>query len=88
MSRKKKILIQTNAPWMKTGLAENGKILAKYLYKTGKYDIVYYCSQTHQHDPALQTTPWKSYGCIPADPHVQQQLNQDPGKARDVAYGS
>ena len=88
MSQKKRVLIHTNAPWLKTGLGENGKILAKYLFKTNKYELFYYCSQTHENDQQLQTTPWKSFGCIPADPNIQNQLNQDPSKARDVAYGS
>jgi glycosyltransferase involved in cell wall biosynthesis len=73
---------------MKTGLAENGKILAKYLFGTKKYDLFYYCSQTHEHDPQVQTTPWKSFGCIPADPQIHQLMAQDHGKARDISYGS
>lgn len=86
--RKKKVLIHTNAPWVKTGLAENGKELARYLYATNKYEIVYYCSQTSAVDPNLTMTPWKSYGCVPNDPHIINQLNADPGLARAVSYGS
>lgn len=86
--RKKKVLIHTNPPWIKTGLAENGKELAKYLYATNKYEIVYYCSQTSIADPNLNTTPWKSYGCIPNDPNIINQLNADPGRARAVSYGA
>jgi len=86
--RKKRILIHTNPPHIKTGLAENGKFLAKYLFKTGKYDIAYYCSQTQVGDAMLNTTPWKSYGCIPNDQATINQLNQNPGEARNVSYGS
>lgn len=86
--RKKKIVIQTNGPQVKTGLAENGKNLALYLHKTGKYEIIYYCTQTSVVDPVLQMMPWKAYGAIPNDPMIINQLNQDPNRARDVSYGS
>lgn len=85
---KKRILLLTNPPWIKTGLAENAKTLLSYLWKTGKYEIAQYCSQVSENDPNLKLTPWKSYGCLPTDPASVQQLNQDPGKARDAAYGA
>ena len=86
--RKKRILIHTNAPWLKTGLAENGRFLASHLYKTGKYEIAYYCSQTQVGDSMLNSTPWKSYGCIPNDPRIINQLNNNQQEARNVSYGS
>lgn len=85
--RKKKIVLNTNAPWLHTGLAENGGYLAKYLFKTGKYDLVYYCSQVSVLDGNHAKMPWKSRGCIPADQGVIQRANQDPGFARWMAYG-
>lgn len=86
---KKKIILQTNNPILKTGLAENGRLLMKYLLsKKDKYDLVYYMSQTNVGDPILGMMPCKSYGCIPNDPQIIQQLNNDPGRARNVAYGS
>lgn len=85
---KHRILLHTNPPWIKTGLAENGKTLLKYLWKTGKYDLAEYCSQVSVADPALSTTPWKSYGCLPTDPRAVQELNADPGKARNAQYGA
>lgn len=60
----------------------------RHLLKTGKYDVVYYCTQVHENDPNLGRMPCKAYGSIPANPQILQQLNQDPGRARDVAYGS
>lgn len=86
--RKKKVVIQTNSPLLKTGLAEHGRALANYLHKTGKYEIVYYCTQTSAADPAMGMLPWKAYGAIPNDPAVIQQLNSDMVKARDASYGS
>lgn len=85
---KHRILLHTNPCHLKTGLAENSRTLLKYLFKTGKYDIAHYCSQTSIADPALRLTPWRSYGCLPTDPRAVQELNADPGKARDATYGA
>lgn len=85
---KHKIILQTNAPWLKTGLAENGRILMKYLAKTGKYDLLYYCTQTSIGDPNLNKMPYKAVGCIPNNQNEINQLQQDPGRWRDICYGS
>lgn len=85
---KHRILLHTNPPWLKTGLAENARTLLKHLWKTGKYEIAHYCSQVSEADPNLALTPWKSYGALPSDPRLIHELNQDQGKARNVAYGS
>ena len=86
--RKKKILLHTNPTWIKTGLAENAKTLLKYLWSTNKYEIVHYCSQVSVADGNLSLSPWKSYGCIPNDPNIVNELNRDPHRARNVSYGS
>lgn len=89
MPRKPKIVLQTNAPWMKTGLGENGRYLLDYLARTGKYDLVYYgTNHVMSNDPNLRRLPCKAYGAIPADPMVIQRMNQDPMFARDVSYGA
>ena len=86
---KKKILLQTNGPWLKTGLGQSGRCLMKYLLKTGRYEVVYYCTNhVLSNDPNLSRLPCKAYGAIPADQNIINQLNSDPGRARDVAYGS
>ncbi len=86
---RKKIILQTNAPWLKTGLSQNGRYLMKHLVKSGKYDVVYYCTnRCMSNDPALTRLPCKAYGAIPADQNVINQLNADPNRAKDVAYGS
>lgn len=85
--RRKKLLLTTNPPWLHTGLAESGRFLAQWLQRTGKYDLTYYCSQVSTADPNHGRQPWKSRGCIPNDPGVIQQLNQDPGRARMASYG-
>lgn len=88
--RKKKILLQTNSPFLLTGLGENGKELMKYFLSKcrDKYDFVYYCTQLSVADQSLANMPCKAYGSIPNDQNIVNQLNQNPGLARDVAYGS
>lgn len=85
---KHRILLHTNPTHLRTGLAENARTLLKYLWSCGKYEIAHYCSQVSETDPNLNLTPWKSYGALPSDPRIIHELNQDPGKARNVAYGS
>lgn len=88
MSRHR-ILLQTDPTWLKTGLAENAKTLFRYLWKTGKYDIAHYCAQgTSVMDHRLQLTPWKSFGCIPADQQLINQINADPNMQRNASYGA
>lgn len=88
---RKKIVLQTNGPWLKTGLGQNGRYLMKHLIKTGKYEVVYYCTNhVMSNDPNLLRMPCKAYGAIPADPNILNQLNQPQNQqwARDVAYGA
>lgn len=86
---RKKIVLQTNGPWLKTGLGENGRYLMKHLLKTGKYEVVYFCTNNvMSNDPNLGRLPCKAYGAIPADQNIINQLNQDPGRAAQVAYGA
>jgi len=89
MSRKKKIVLLTNPPWLSTGLAENGKYLAQYLEKTNKYDLTYYCQQVGTNDGHHRQMPWKSRGCLPEnDPQRMQYIMQDEGRKRWAAYGN
>ncbi len=83
-----RILLQTNPPWIKTGLSTNGKCLLKYFYKQG-VEIANYCTQgTPTNHPLLASTPWRSFGCIPPDQNLINQINADPNLARDASYGS
>lgn len=81
-----KILLQTNFPLMASGLAENGRILAKYLDKTGKYDFVYYGTQASINHGDIARLPYKTLGCI--DPRESEALRNDWFNYRDLCYGS
>lgn len=84
---KRKILLQTNAPTLRTGLAENGRILMNWLARRGKYDLAYYCTQMAENDPVLSRLPYRAYGAIPADPNWVAACRGDYGCIRDVHYG-
>ncbi len=89
MTKKHRILLQTNGPWLKTGLAEAGKTLLKYLVTTNKYEVALYATQgTLESDPRLNLMPFKCYGAIPNDQGIIQRLNSDPNLARNASYGS
>lgn len=88
MSRHR-ILIQTDPTWLKTGLAGSARNLLKHLWKTGKYEIAQLATQgTPVNHPLLASTPWKTFGCIPSDQNLINELNRDPHRARNAAYGA
>ncbi len=86
--RRKKVIIWTDYPIAKTGLARNGRQLALYLYNTGKYDIVYYCCGMSEIHPDFAKFPFKVVGCLPNDPMAMDAINKsDEGYKRHVSYG-
>jgi glycosyltransferase involved in cell wall biosynthesis len=88
MSRHR-ILLQTNPLWLKTGLSRAAKNLLSYLWKTGRYDIAHYATQsTMTNEPRLALTPWKTFGCIPPDQELINRINSDGVFGRDATYGA
>jgi len=88
VSRKKKLLYQSDYSLAKTGFGRATRALLTYLYKTGKYDIVNYCCGIQYSNPELKKTPWKSIGALPDDQREIEQLNRDPNLARLASYGA
>lgn len=88
MSKKKKILFQSDFSLAKTGFGRNAKAILSYLYRTGRYDIVHYCCGTNWSNPQLKKTPWKSIGCLPDSQQEVNDLNRDPHIARAASYGA
>ena len=88
MSRKKKIVYQSDFSLAKTGFGRATKALLKYLYNTGKYEIVNYACGLQYSNPELRKTPWKSVGALPDNPQEIEQLNRDPNIARLASYGA
>ena len=88
MSRKKKIVYQSDFSLAKTGFGRATKALLKYLYNTGKYEVVNYACGLQYSNPELKKTPWKSVGALPDNPQEIEQLNRDPNVARLASYGA
>lgn len=86
---KKVIAIQTDGPMRKSGLGRNGKALAKYLYNTGKYEIVYFAQQGYSYnDPELSRLPFRAYGVLPNNQSELIATQNDPSAFRDASYGN
>lgn len=84
---KKTILINSDYPILKTGLARQNRELANYLYNSGKYNVVYYCCGTPWDAPEYQRFPYKVVGALPNDPAEMNKINSNPIMQRDAAYG-
>lgn len=84
----KKILFHSNSAKAFTGFGKNAKNILRYLYKTGKYEIIEFANGLQWGDPSLSLRPWKAQGSLPNNPSVIQQINQDPQKGRAAGYGS
>lgn len=84
----KKILFHSNSAKAFTGFGKNAKNILRYLYKTGKYEIIEFANGLQWGDPSLSLRPWKAQGSLPNNPSVIQQVNQDPQKGRAAGYGA
>lgn len=87
MTRQKTILINTDYLAVRSGLGRDGKELALYLHKTGKYKIVYYACGMLYESLDYERYPFKVCGTLPNNPVELDQINKDPGYARACAYG-
>lgn len=63
--KKKTVLIHSNFCKAFTGFGKNSKNILKYLYKTGKYNVVEAANMRMSGDKELDLLPWKSYGTVP-----------------------
>lgn len=86
-TRKKKILIHSNFCKAFTGFGKHKKNLLKYLYKTGKYEIVELANAKQKNDEALQKLPWRVIGTLPSDAPTIKKLHKDQTRARNAGYG-
>lgn len=85
---RKKVVFQSDFALAKTGFGRNSKAILKYLYKTGKYDLVNYCCGMQKGNGQLERTPWKSLGSLPNTQQEVDKLNKDPHLARMASYGA
>jgi glycosyltransferase involved in cell wall biosynthesis len=85
MTNKKTVLIHSNFCKAFTGFGKNKKNILRYLFSTGKYNIIEAANGIGFDDPITKTVPWICYGTMPAM-HVYNQLS--PDQQRAVGYGS
>lgn len=83
--RKKKILIHSNHCKMFTGFGKHKKNLLKYLYKTGKYELIELSNSKHKDQ--VPNMPWKAYGTLPSNKKTLAAIAKDPNRQRTAAYG-
>lgn len=87
MSRKKRILFNSNHSKAFTGFGKNTKNILKYLHSTGKFEILEYAAGMVDGHPDLQNLPWQAKGTLPNNQQQINELNQDQFKARNASYG-
>ena len=56
----------------------------RYLFDTGKYNLIELANGIHWNDPSTHTVPWTCKGSLPL-PHEMQGLNAE--EQRDAGYG-
>jgi len=90
-TKKKKILWNSDCSKLKTGFGRNSKAVLKYLYDTGKYDVIEYCCAPFTFgDERLKALPWKAYGAVPESSFVRETIanGDDEGIKVSTRYGS
>lgn len=89
VTKKKKIVFQSDSSFAKTGFGRHSKEILLYLHRTGKYDIIEYCcSKNWSRDIEHQRKPWKSFGALPDNPNEFGMIAPDDNAKRIVAYGA
>ena len=83
---KKTILIHSNFCKAFTGFGKNKKNILRYLFKTGKYNIVEFANGQPWQNRETDSTPWKCYGSLP-DNQSYSKIT-DPQRQRAAAYGA
>ena len=85
--RKKRVLYISDYAGAYTGFGKNTKLLLKYLFETGKYDICNFAQGLPKNGAHSKRFPWQTVGAMPEDPNKIAQINQDPNLQRIAAYG-
>ena len=83
---KKTVVFHSNYSRMFTGFGKNMKNVLRYLYKTGKYNIVEFANSKTKESEEFKSLPWKAYGTLPSQAKLQS-IASDQTKVRFAAYG-
>jgi glycosyltransferase involved in cell wall biosynthesis len=82
---KKTVLIHSNFCKAFTGFGKNKKNILRYLYSTGKYNVVEAANGLHFNAPETNKVPWECYGTLPPMNRLQS-MPQDQQRA--AGYGA
>ena len=85
---KKKILFHSNYSRAFTGFGKNAKNILRYLFSTGKYEIIEAANGMPFESEETARQPWKSYGTYPNPQKLEQLKAQDPNIERSLGYGA
>jgi glycosyltransferase involved in cell wall biosynthesis len=85
---KKKILFHSNYSRAFTGFGKNAKNILRYLFNTGKYEIIEAANGMPFESEETARQPWKSYGTLPPQQKLEQLKAQDPNIERSLGYGA
>lgn len=86
--KKKKILIHSNFCKAFTGFGKHKKNLLKYLFNTGKYEIIELANGYGWNDLRVKSTPWKTYGSLPDDQEKLKKISSDDSRKNRATYGA
>jgi glycosyltransferase involved in cell wall biosynthesis len=85
---KKKILFHSNYSRAFTGFGKNAKNILRYLFETGKYEIVEAANGMPFQSEDTKRQPWKSYGTMPPPEKIEKLKAKDPNIERSLGYGA
>ena len=83
--KKKTVLIHSNFCRAFTGFGKNKKNIMRYLFDTGKYNLVELANGIEWDHPATKTVPWTCRGSLPAAQELDH-LNEE--EKRGAGYGN
>jgi glycosyltransferase involved in cell wall biosynthesis len=84
----KKILFHSNFSRAFTGFGKNTKNILKYLFSTGKYEIIEAANGMLHGSPDVSRQPWKCYGTFPHNQKIEFLKSQNPEIEKSLGYGS
>lgn len=84
--KKKTVIIHTDWAKLRTGFSKHKRAILRYLFNTGKYNVVESCNGLPFDHPELKAMPWPAYGAL-ASPDKQNEINsiQDQGQRENSA---
>lgn len=83
----KKILFHSNFSRAFTGFGKNAKNILRYLYSTGKYEIIEAANGMVNGSVETSRQPWKCIGMHPPQHRIEEIKSKIPGVESSFGYG-